>query len=63
MKHTVILSLCFLPLAIIYIITKISLWISNSILEIKYIKDDAKRSHELYVENPYEDIDKKNEKY
>ena len=63
MKHTVILSLCFLPLAIIYIIMKVSLWFSNSVLEIKYIKDDAKRPHGSYVENPYEDIDKKDEKH
>lgn len=61
MKQAVILSLCFLPLAIIYVIMKISLWLSSSVSEIKYVKDDAKRPHGPYVENAYGDVDEENE--
>ena len=61
MKNAIILSLCFLPLAIIYIIMKLSLWMSSTISEISYVKKDAKREHGPYVENPYGDVDDENE--
>jgi hypothetical protein len=60
-KHAVIVSLCFLPLAIIYIIMKVSLWLSSSVTEVNYVREDAKRPHGPYVENPYEDTDEENE--
>jgi len=61
MKHALILSLCFTPLAICYIVIKLSLWLSTSVSEAKYVRRDAKRPHGPYVENPYGDIDKENE--
>jgi hypothetical protein len=61
MKHALLLSLCFLPLAIIYVIMKVSLWLSSSVTEIKYVKDDAKRPHGPYVENAYADVDDEEE--
>ncbi len=61
MKHAVILSLCFLPLAIIYVIMKVSLWLSSSVSEVKYVREDAKRPHGPYVEDPYGDLDEENE--
>jgi len=61
MKHALVLSLCFLPLAIIYVFMKVSLWLSTSVSEIKYVKDDAKRLHGPYLENVYADVDEKNE--
>jgi hypothetical protein len=60
-KHALLLSLCFLPLAIIYVIMKLSLWLSSSVSEIKYVKEDAKRPHGPYVENPYGDVDDESE--
>lgn len=62
MKHALIVSLCFLPLAIIYIIMKVSLWFSSSVSEVNYVREDAKRPHGPYVENAYEDVDEENEK-
>ena len=62
MKNAIILSLCFLPLAIIYIIMKLSLWMSSTVSEISYVKEDAKREHGPYMENPYGDVDDENEK-
>ena len=60
MKHAVIVSLCFLPLAIIYIVMKVSLWLSSSVTEVNYVREDAKRPHGPYVEDPYGDIDEEN---
>lgn len=61
MKHALILSLCFLPLAIIYIIMKLSLWLSTSVSEVKYVREDAKQPHGPYLENAYADIDENEE--
>jgi hypothetical protein len=61
MKYSILVSLCFLPLAIIFIITKISLWLSSSASEVKYVKEDAKRPHGPYLGDAYEDIDAKEE--
>ena len=61
MKHAVILSLCFLPLAVIYVIMKVSVWLSSSVSEVNYVREDAKREHGPYVENAYGDIDNENE--
>jgi hypothetical protein len=61
MKHALIVSLCFLPLAIIYIIMKVSLWLSTSVNEVKYVKEDAKRPHGPYLADAYEDIDAEEE--
>lgn len=63
MKHALILSLCFLPLAIIYIIMKLSLWLSTSVSEAKYVREDAKRPHGPYVDNPYADLNEEDEEY
>ena len=61
MKHAVILSLCFLPLAVIYVIMKVSVWLSSSVSEVNYVREDSKREHGPYVENAYGDIDNENE--
>jgi hypothetical protein len=61
MKHAVIVSLCFLPLAVIYIVMKVSLWLSSSVTEVNYVREDAKRPHGKYLENPYGDLDEENE--
>jgi hypothetical protein len=62
MKQAFILSLCFLPLAIIYVIMKVSLWLSTSVSEINYVKEDAKREHGPFLTNVYADVDEENEK-
>lgn len=62
MNYPLLISLCFLPLAIIIIITKISLWMSYSVAEVKYVKEDAKLPHGPFLQNVYDDIDEENEK-
>jgi len=58
-----ILVACFLPLAIIYIIMKLSLWIAAVNEEQTYVREDAKRPHGPYVENAYADVDEEEEEY
>lgn len=63
MKHALILSLCFLPLGVIYIIMKISLWLSSSVTEFKYVEQQSKLPHGPYLEDVYEDVDAEEEEY
>lgn len=63
MKQTIILSLCFLPLGIIFVFLKLSLWLSESLFEVKYVKEDVNRPHGPYVEDPYGDSEKEDEDY
>jgi len=46
---------------VIWLVMKLSLWLSSSVTEVNYVREDAKRPHGPYVENPYEDIDTENE--
>lgn len=61
MKQAFILTLCFLPLAVIWVVMKLSLWLSSSVSEVNYVREDAKREHGPYLENPYGDVDEENE--
>jgi hypothetical protein len=61
MKYPLLVSLCFLPLAIIFIITKISLWMSSSAKEVTYVREESGKPHGPFVGNAYEDIDAKEE--
>jgi hypothetical protein len=63
MKHALILSLCFLPLAVIYIVMKLSLWFTSSVSEVNYVREDSKREHGPYLEDPYGDVDEKEKDY
>jgi len=58
-----ILIACFFPLIMIWLIMKLSLWISAVNEEQKYVRDDAKRPHGPYLENPYGDSDDEEEGY
>jgi hypothetical protein len=61
MNYPLLVSLCFLPLAIIFIVTKISLWMSSSASEVKYVKEQEKKPHGPFLSNVYEDTDSENE--
>jgi hypothetical protein len=61
MNYPFLLALCFLPLAIIIIITKLSLLISSSINESQYVKNESRKPHGKFVDNSYEDLDRKKE--
>ena len=53
-----ILIACFLPLVTIWLVMKLSLWIAALNEEQTYVREDAKRPHGPYVEDPYADLDK-----
>jgi hypothetical protein len=61
MKPLVLIA-CFLPLGVIWLVMKLSLWLSSSVSEVNYVREDAKREHGPYVENPYGDTDEESEK-
>ena len=56
-----ILVACFLPLVMIWLIMKLSLWISAVNEEQTYVREDSKRPHGPYVENAYGDLDEEEE--
>lgn len=58
-----ILVACFLPLAVIWLVMKLSLWISAVNEEQKYVREESKRPHGPYVENAYGDVDEEEETY
>ena len=61
MKPLVLIA-CFLPLGVIWLVMKLSLWLSSSVSEVNYVREDAKREHGPYVEIPYGDVDEEAEK-
>jgi hypothetical protein len=58
-----ILVACFLPLVMIWLIMKLSLWIAAVNEEQTYVREDSKRPHGPYVENAYGDVDEEEENY
>ena len=62
MKSLIIIA-CFLPLVTIWLVMKLSLWIAAVNEEQTYVRDDAKRPHGPYVEDPYGDVDEESEDY
>jgi hypothetical protein len=54
---------CFFPLAIIWIIMKLSLWVSAVNDEQKYVRQESLKPHGPYVANAYEDVDAEEEEY
>lgn len=60
---SLILIACFLPLVAIWLVMKLSVWIATVNMEQKYVREDAKRPHGPYVEDPYGDSDEESEDY
>jgi len=58
-----ILIACFLPLAVIWLVMKLSLWISAVNEEQKYVREESLKPHGPYVENAYGDVDEEEETY
>ena len=56
-----ILIACFFPLVTIWLVMKLSLWIAAVNEEQTYVREDAKRPHGPYVEDPYGDVDGESE--
>lgn len=59
----IILIACFLPLVLIWIVMKLSLWIAAVNQEQNYVRTESKKAHGPYVENPYADVDEEEEEF
>jgi len=62
MKSLVLFS-CFIPLVMIYVIMKLSVWMSAINDEHSYVRRESRKPHGPYVENAYADVDAKEEEY
>ena len=61
--NPVILIGCFTPLAIIFIVIKLAVWVSAVNTENSYVGKEPLRKRGPYVANPYEDVDAEEEEY
>ena len=61
--NPIVLIACLSPLVIIWLVMKFALWISAINNEKNYVRAESKKPHGPYVENPYEDVDEKEEEY
>ena len=62
MKQALILSLCFLPLAVVWLVMKLALWFSAISEETKHVREESRKPHR-YVANAYADVDEEDEEY
>ncbi len=58
-----VLVLCFLPLGIIWIVMKLSLWITAANNERRYVKAESRKPHGPYLADAYADVDEEEEEY
>jgi len=58
-----ILIACFFPLALIWIIMKLSLRIAAVNEEQTYVREESLKPHGPYVANAYADVDEEEEEY
>ena len=61
--NPIILIGCFTPLALLWIIMKLSVWIAAVNDEQNYVREESKKPHGPYVANAYEDVDEEEEEY
>ena len=62
MKSVVLLA-CFLPLAILFIVMKLAVWVEAVNKEKDYVGEEPLRKRGPFVENPYADVDEDDEEY
>ena len=63
MKYQITLIACFLPLAVIYIVIKLAVWIEVVNTERDYVRREPLRKRGPYLANAYEDVDAEEEEY
>ena len=63
MKYQLTLLLCFVPLAIIYIVMKLAVLLSAVNTEKDYVRKEPLRKRGPYLENPYADVDEEEEEF
>ena len=61
--NPVVLLACLSPIAIIFIVMKLAVFLSGIYSEEKYVESESRKPHGPYVANPYEDVDEEEEEY
>ena len=61
--NPVVLLACLSPIAIVFIVMKLAVFLSGIYSEEKYVESESKKPHGPYVANPYEDVDEEEEEY
>jgi len=58
-----VLAACFTPIAAIYVMMKVAVWMSAVSQESSYVRKEPFRRRGPYMENPYADVDAEEEEY
>ena len=61
--NPLVLIACLSPIAIIWVIMKLSLWIFAVNEEQKYVKAESKKPHGPYLADAYADVDEEEEEF
>ena len=61
--NPVVLLACLSPIAIIFIVMKLAVFLSGIYSEEKYVESESRKPHGPYVANPYEDVYEEEEEY
>lgn len=61
--NPIILIGCFTPLAIIFVVMKLAVWVDAVNTEKDYVKREPLRKRGPFVANPYADVDEEEEEY
>ena len=61
--NPIILVGCFTPLIIIFIVMKLAVWVEAINAEQDYVRKEPLRQRGPYLENPYADVDEKEEEF
>ena len=59
----IVLVACFLPVIAIWIVMKLSLWITAANNERRYVKAESRKPHGPYLADAYADVDAEEEEY
>ena len=62
MKSAILIA-CLSPIFVIWIVMKLALWLYVTEEEREYVAKEKFRKRGKYVENPYADVDEKEEEY
>ena len=61
--NPVILVGCFTPLIILFVVMKLAVWVEAVNAESDYVRKEPLRKRGPVLENPYADVDEKEEEY
>ena len=63
MRSQLILLACLSPIAVIFIVMKLAVWIATANAEVDYVRREPLRKRGPFVANAYADVDEEEEEY